>query len=140
MKRSATRSLTPTLLASAAWLTLISGLACAVPATAQEQTADPLEKVEDAVSPPPIITEGDELVVDQASETPPSEVRDDFRWNELDADGDGRISRSEGSADPDFDSNFEMTDADSDGYVTQAEQDARDAANEPEPEEDEDQN
>lgn len=139
MKRPMNRSPNVALLTGAACLMLISGLALAAPAAAQERTADPMEKVGEAVSPPPIVTDGDELVVDQPIDTPPSEVRDDFRWNELDADGDGRISRTEGSANPDFDSNFEMTDADSDGYVTQAEQYARDARNKPEPEEIDDQ-
>lgn len=140
MKRSGDRSMTPSLLAGATSLALVSGLAFATPAAAQEQTADPLEKVEEAISPPPIISEGDELVVDPAAEAPPSQVRDDFRWDELDADGDGRISRSEGSANPDFDSNFEMTDADSDGYVTQEERDARSKLDEPELEEEDEQN
>ena len=139
MKRSGDRSLTPTLLAGAASVALVSGLAFATPAAAQEQTADPLEKVEEVMSPPPIISDGDELVVDRAAEAPPSEVRDDFRWDELDADRDGRISRSEGSANPDFDSNFEMTDADSDGYVTEAERDTRSRLDEPEPEEEDEQ-
>lgn len=128
-------SLTPTLLAGAACLTLIGGIAFAAPAAAQEQTGNALDKVEQAVSPPPIISDGD-----QADEAPPAQARDDFRWSELDADGDGRISRSEGSADPDFDSNFEMMDADSDGYINQTELDDRDPADVPEPEEEDEQN
>lgn len=42
-------------------------------------------------------------------------------WSELDVNGDGRISVVEGEADADFRSNFEMMDADEDGYVTDAE-------------------
>ena len=42
-------------------------------------------------------------------------------WTELDADGDGRISADEGGVDADFGANFEMMDADSDGFVTDAE-------------------
>ncbi|WP_222565357.1 hypothetical protein [Novilysobacter antarcticus] len=124
------RALAPSLLSGAAGLALVAGMAFAAPAAAQQQNADPLDNAEQAMSPPPIISDDD-----RADAAPPSEVRDDFRWDELDADGDGRISRSEGSANPDFDSNFEMTDADGDGYVTRAEEDASDRANPPEPEE-----
>jgi hypothetical protein len=39
----------------------------------------------------------------------------------LDTDKDGRVSSSEASADPTFDSGFAAMDADGDGYVTNAE-------------------
>lgn len=42
-------------------------------------------------------------------------------WSELDVNGDGRISVVEGEANADFKSNFEMMDADEDGYVSDAE-------------------
>jgi hypothetical protein len=42
-------------------------------------------------------------------------------WSQLDANGDGRISVVEGDASADFKSNFEMMDADQDGYVSDAE-------------------
>ena len=124
------RALAPSLLSGAAGLALVAGMAFAAPAAAAQQNADPLDSVEQAMSPPPIIRDED-----RADDAPPSDIRDNFRWDELDADGDGRISLSEGSANPDFDSNFEMTDADGDGYVTRAEEDASDRENPPEPEE-----
>lgn len=49
-------------------------------------------------------------------------------WAELDANGDGRISVVEGDADADFKSNFEMMDADQDGYVSDTEYRARQGA------------
>jgi hypothetical protein len=49
-------------------------------------------------------------------------------WAELDANGDGRISVIEGDANADFRSNFEMMDADQDGYVSDAEYRAREGA------------
>lgn len=42
-------------------------------------------------------------------------------WTKLDADGDGRISTTEGAIDTDFQSGFATMDADQDGYVTDAE-------------------
>lgn len=42
-------------------------------------------------------------------------------WSELDVNGDGRISVIEGDANADFKSNFEMMDADQDGYISDAE-------------------
>lgn len=42
-------------------------------------------------------------------------------WQTLDTDGDGRISRAEGGVDAQFQSNFEMMDADKDGFVSDAE-------------------
>ncbi|HZH42759.1 MAG TPA: hypothetical protein VEY50_01555 [Lysobacter sp.] len=42
-------------------------------------------------------------------------------WATLDTDGDGRISRTEGGVDADFKANFEMMDADKDGFVTDTE-------------------
>jgi EF hand domain-containing protein len=42
-------------------------------------------------------------------------------WTRLDADGDGRVSATEGSADTDFNTDFATMDADHDGYVTDAE-------------------
>ena len=128
------RALALSVLSGAAGLALVAGMAFAAPATAQQQNADPLDNIEQAMLPPIISDE------DRADDAPPTEVRSDFSWDELDADGDGRISRSEGSANPDFDSNFEMTDVDGDGYVTRAEEDASDRANPPEPEEADDQN
>lgn len=49
-------------------------------------------------------------------------------WMQLDANGDGRISVVEGDANADFKSNFEMMDADHDGYVSDAEYRAREGA------------
>lgn len=46
-------------------------------------------------------------------------------WAQLDVDGDGRVSGSEGRVDADFQANFEMMDADRDGYVSDAEYRAR---------------
>lgn len=131
----------PAVLPGAVGLALIAGMAFAAPAAAQEQTADQLDKMEQEIAPPPVIdTDADnDIDIDaEEADAPPSEVRDDFRWDQLDADGDGQISRSEGSADPDFDSNFEMVDADSDGYVDDTELDEDDPVDQPEPEEEDD--
>lgn len=42
-------------------------------------------------------------------------------WSELDADGDGRITRAEAEVNADFKSRFELLDADHDGVVTDIE-------------------
>lgn len=42
-------------------------------------------------------------------------------WATLDTDGDGRISRTEGEVDAGFKSNFDMMDADKDGFVSDTE-------------------
>ena len=59
-------------------------------------------------------------------------------FDQLDTNGDGRISGAEGRVVADFKANFEMMDADDDGFVTQAEFRARaraDNEKEEEPEE-----
>lgn len=127
----------PAVLPAAIGLALIAGMAFAAPAAAQEQTADQLDKMEQEIAPPPVIDTDADIHAEEA-DAPPSGVRDDFRWDQLDADGDGRISRSEGSADPDFDSNFEMVDADSDGYIDDTELDEDDPVDQLEPEEEDD--
>ncbi|GHA83617.1 hypothetical protein [Cognatilysobacter bugurensis] len=42
-------------------------------------------------------------------------------WSELDADGDGRVTRTEAEVNADFKSRFELLDADHDGAVTDSE-------------------
>lgn len=42
-------------------------------------------------------------------------------WTRLDADGDGKISTTEGAADADFNTDFAVMDADRDGFVTDTE-------------------
>lgn len=87
----------------------------------QDQTSQQLEVMEQEVMPPPVNA---------------TDIDRDHPWSPLDADGDGRISRDEGSVDPDFTANFDMVDSDRDGYINRAEMDARDAVEDiPEPEE-----
>lgn len=43
------------------------------------------------------------------------------KWAQLDVNGDGRISGSEGDVDADFKANFEMMDENKDGFITDAE-------------------
>jgi hypothetical protein len=50
-------------------------------------------------------------------------------WDELDADGDGRITRAEAEVNADFKSRFELLDADHDGVVTDVEYRASDRVN-----------
>lgn len=50
-------------------------------------------------------------------------------WDELDADGDGRITRTEAEVNADFKSRFELLDADHDGVVTDVEYRASDRVN-----------
>ena len=50
-------------------------------------------------------------------------------WSELDADGDGRITRAEAEVNADFKSRFELLDADHDGVVTDVEYRASDRVN-----------
>ncbi|QOW19314.1 hypothetical protein INQ41_11915 [Lysobacter ciconiae] len=129
------RSVLPARAAGLACLGLFAaGIAIAVPAFAQDQSSTALDKVEQEIAPPPVISDSDKIL-----QSPPSEVRDDFQWNELDTDGDGRISRSEGSVNADVHSNFEMTDTNGDGYITQAEREAHDRSHAVEPEEMDDQ-
>ncbi len=129
-----TRCLQRRRLAVAAGATLIACAALAAPAMAQERTANELDKMAQQISPPPVIR-----VEDPPAATPPTADRDDVRANPLDTDGDGRISRAEGSADADFERNFEMMDVDSDGYLDPAELGEHDPARMPEPEEGDDQ-
>lgn len=53
--------------------------------------------------------------------SPAPDPVDADRWQQLDTDGDGRISAEEGQVDADFGSNFEMMDVDHDGYVDEGE-------------------
>lgn len=111
---------------------LIAGLAFAPPSAAQEQTTNRLDRMEQEIDPPPPIDMDDQTPVVDTTRT-------HMDWKQLDSDGDGRISRSEGSVDPDFDRNFEMMDTDSDGYITGSEMDDRDPTGLSEPEEDDEQ-
>lgn len=114
--------------ATAFGVALIAGLAFAPPLSAQEKTATELDRMEQEVGPPPPIDTDVQTAVDAE--------RADIDWKQLDSDGDGRISRNEGSVDPDFDRNFEMMDTDSDGYITGSEMDGHDPTGVSEPEED----
>lgn len=53
-------------------------------------------------------------------------IRQRDKWAQLDVNGDGRISGTEGQGDADFKANFEMMDADKDGFVTNTEYSAHD--------------
>jgi hypothetical protein len=93
----------------------------ATTAPAQDRTTQQLEVMEQEAMPPPVNS---------------TDIDRDNPWSPLDTDGDGRISREEGDADPDFSANFDMVDTDRDGYINRAEMDARDAVEDiPEPEE-----
>lgn len=118
----------PSTRAAALGAALIAGLAIASPSVAQEQTTNRLDRMEQEIEPPPPIDSDSQAVLDAE--------HSDIDWKQLDSDGDGRISRSEGSVDPDFERNFEMMDTDSDGYVTDNEMDGHDPTDVPEPEED----
>lgn len=48
-------------------------------------------------------------------------IRQRSKWAQLDVNGDGRISGTEGEGDADFKANFEMMDADKDGFITNTE-------------------
>lgn len=77
-----------------------------MPPPQEGATEPPLNPEVDAMTQPPSEpTRGDEQTMQ----------RD--RWQTLDTDGDGRISEAEGAVDSDFSANFEMMDADADGYV-----------------------
>ena len=89
-----------------------------------EQQVDPRVPVDeedpmDAV-PPPVQTMGDaSMGAEQSADH--SDVAQRARWTELDVNGDGRIDAQEAAVDMDFNANFEMMDADGDGFVTDAE-------------------
>lgn len=75
-----------------------------------EQLEEPMTTPPEPDVPPPDIPE--EVPLDPVD-----------RWGQLDADGDGRISTEEGRIDADFHSNFEMMDANSDGFIDSTELD-----------------
>lgn len=78
----------------------------AAPSQRTEQTATP---------PPPTQSQGPEQAAEHSS------VAQRDVWARLDTDGDGQISRSEGSADAEFKADFSTMDADSDGYISDSE-------------------
>ena len=121
-------------LVAAASAALLTSATFAAPTIAQERTATELDTMAQQVSPPPVI--GAE---DPPAATPTEAPRNEVSAHALDADGDGRISRVEGSADADFERNFEMMDVDSDGFLDQGELEDNDPASLPEPEERDDQ-
>lgn len=156
-----------TMLAAAIGLSLAAGAAWSAgpiaDASAQDQSTQQLQKTQSDVMPPPAnttdanrgartdrdaATQADRVQDQRAGTatdrwstegTPPTDANRASQWNHLDADGDGRISRSEGSSDPDFSSNFEMMDANSDGYINNTEMGTRGSMDHDmhEPEEDE---
>ena len=75
--------------------------------------ADDVEDPMSAVPPPPPQVDA------QASGE--AHVAERSRWSDLDLDGDGRISAEEGRADAELRTGFEAMDADSDGFVSEAE-------------------
>ena len=121
-------------LVAAASAALLTCATFAAPTVAQERTATELDTMAQQVSPPPVIS-----AEDPPAATPPEALRNEVSAHALDADGDGRISRAEGSADADFERNFEMMDVDSDGFLDQGELEDNDPASLPEPEERDDQ-
>lgn len=109
-------------LAAAVSIALVAGIGLAASVAAQE-------------AKPRMISDSDAL----RNNVPPVEHGENQRWRQLDTDGDGRISRSEGRVDPDFDSNFEMMDADSDGYINIPDVNEDDQSDLLEPEEEDEQ-
>lgn len=73
------------------------------------------EAAMNAPKPPPAKAQG----ADHAAAHSAVVQRD--KWAQLDVNGDGRISGTEGDVDADFKANFEMMDEDKDGFVTDAE-------------------
>lgn len=65
--------------------------------------------------PPPATAQG------AANAAAHSSIVQREKWAQLDVNGDGRISGSEGQVDADFKANFEMMDANDDGFVTDVE-------------------
>lgn len=109
--------------------TVPTGNAAPVPRL-NESSPPPVEEIEERamrkpVRRPPPRARATGQVAD------PAAVVQRGRWAELDTDRDGRVSRAEGDVDADFRANFEMLDADRDGFVTEDEYRARDAEREP---------
>jgi hypothetical protein len=65
--------------------------------------------------PSPVQSQGGEHAA------PPAAIVQRDTWTRLDADGDGRISTTEGAVDVEFSSGFATMDADGDGFVTDTE-------------------
>lgn len=84
-----------------------------------ESEPPPPPEVEEAAmnapKPPPANAQG------AAHAAAHSSVAQRDKWAQLDVNGDGRISGTEGQVDADFKSNFEMMDENQDGFVTDAE-------------------
>jgi hypothetical protein len=100
------------------------------------ESAPPLPpEVEEAAMnpsrPPPAKAETAPPAADRVS------IRQRSKWAQLDVNGDGRISGTEGQGDADFKANFEMMDADKDGFITNTEYSARAKAESNESEEEE---
>lgn len=66
--------------------------------------------------PPPVNAQGAAKAAGHSSS-----IRQRDKWAQLDVNGDGRISGTEGQVDADFKANFEMMDANDDGFVTDVE-------------------
>lgn len=75
-------------------------------ATAQSETSPP---------PSPMQSQGAEHAA------PPASVVQRDLWTRLDADGDGKISTTEGAVDAEFNTGFATMDTDRDGFVTDTE-------------------
>ena len=73
------------------------------------------EAAMNAPKPPPANAQG------AANAAAHSSVVQRDKWAQLDVNGDGRISGTEGQVDADFKANFEMMDEDKDGFITDAE-------------------
>jgi len=74
------------------------------------------DQADTALPPPaPPTAQGSEHAMEHSSV-----VQRDL-WAQLDTDGDGRISSTEGAVDTDFNNRFATLDADHDGFVTDAE-------------------
>lgn len=132
------RSPPPTLplsASTAAAAALLNTNAPPSPQTLNETEPLPPPEVEQAAMNPPQRPAQSQGAVNAASR---STLAPRGIWAQLDVNGDGRISGSEGQVDADFKANFEMMDANRDGFVTAGEYRAQAQSDQPEPEEERD--
>lgn len=89
----------------------------------------PVREQLDADAPPPVAQveeeeeamRGDKRRALRITPRPPRAATQRMAWAELDADGDGRITRAEAEVNAGFKSRFESLDANHDGVVTEVE-------------------
>lgn len=106
------------------------------PQTLNETEPRPPPEVEQAAMNPPQRPAQSQGAVNNAASR--SALAPRGIWAQLDVNGDGRISGSEGQVDADFKANFEMMDANRDGFITAGEYRAQAQSDQPEPEEERD--